>query len=76
MAALLYHAFNGTRIALLDFKPQWWQHQQATAIAVWALFSVVFIPLAIYMMVGIVNYCGEVPAWGGSCWTVPPYPLP
>lgn len=76
MAALLYHAFNGTRIALLDFKPEWWQHQQPTAIAVWGLFAIVFIPLAIYMMTGIFNYCGEGPAWGTSCWSLPPYPLP
>jgi succinate dehydrogenase / fumarate reductase cytochrome b subunit len=76
MAALLYHAFNGTRIALLDFKPEWWQHQSVTAIAVWGLFALTFIPLAIYMMAGIVSHCGEAPAWGGSCWTLPPYPLP
>lgn len=76
MAALLYHAFNGTRIALLDFKPEWWRHQRPTAIVVWALFALTFIPLAIFMMAGIFSYCGEGTAWGGSCWAVPPYPLP
>ncbi|MDX1416729.1 MAG: succinate dehydrogenase, cytochrome b556 subunit, partial [Candidatus Promineifilaceae bacterium] len=27
MAAVLYHAFNGIRITILDYKPEWWIHQ-------------------------------------------------
>lgn len=75
LAALLYHAFNGIRIALLDFKPEWWAYQRPTALVVWGLFAVTFIPLAIYMLVGIVGHCGEPSPWG-SCWAFPPYPLP
>lgn len=76
MAALLFHAFNGLRIALLDFKPQWWRYQRPTALLVWGLFALAFVPLGIYMLVGIVGYCGETTAWGSSCWGLPPYPLP
>ena len=76
MAALLYHAFNGIRIALLDFKPDWWQYQQPTALVVWGLFAVAFVPLAVYMLLGIFEYCGETTVWGSSCWAIPPYPIP
>ncbi|HSM55972.1 MAG TPA: succinate dehydrogenase, cytochrome b556 subunit [Candidatus Sulfomarinibacteraceae bacterium] len=76
LAALLFHAFNGIRIALLDFKPEWWRHQETSALWVWGLFAVAFLPIAIYMIVGIVNHCAEPPAWANSCWSFPPYPLP
>jgi succinate dehydrogenase / fumarate reductase cytochrome b subunit len=75
-AALLYHAFNGIRIALLDFKPEWWQYEQRSTLIVWGLFAVTFVPLAIYMLLGIVNHCSEPPAWATSCWSFPPFPLP
>ena len=76
MAALLFHAFNGLRITLLDFKPEWWRYQEPSAIAVWVIFAILFVPLAIYMLSGIITYCGGAPAWGDSCWQIPPYPLP
>jgi succinate dehydrogenase / fumarate reductase cytochrome b subunit len=76
MAALLYHAFNGARIAILDFKPAWWRYQSLTALLVWGLFALAFIPLAIFMLSGIFRHCAEPSAWGSSCWSIPPYPLP
>jgi len=69
MAAVLYHAFNGIRITLLDFKPEWWKYQRQSAIFVWILFLVIFIPIGIYMIIGIFEYCGST-----SCWTIPPFP--
>jgi len=74
MAALLFHAFNGIRISLLDFKPEWWHYQEKSAIAVWGLFAVIFLPLAIYMFVSIVGHCSELAAAGDSCWAIPPLP--
>ena len=72
MAAVLYHAFNGIRITLLDFKPEWWRYQQKSAIVVWALFLVIFIPIGIYMFAGVIGHCGELAAEGASCWAIPP----
>lgn len=69
MAAVLYHAFNGIRITVLDFKPEWWKHQQQSATIVWALFLIIFVPIGIYMFMGIVTHCSEV-----SCWAFPPFP--
>ena len=77
LAALLFHAFNGIRIALLDFKPDWWQYQRPSALLVWGLFALTFLPLAVYMTLGIIEYCGHGgAAWGNSCWSIPPYPIP
>lgn len=76
MAALFFHAFNGIRIALLDFKPEWWRHQETSALVVWGLFAVTFLPLAVYMVASIIGHCAEPPAWANSCWSFPPYPLP
>ena len=72
MAAILYHAFNGIRITLLDFKPEWWLYQNRSAIFVWALFLIVFIPIGIFMVSGIFSHCGELAAVGESCWAIPP----
>ncbi len=70
MAAVLYHAFNGIRITILDFKPEWWKYQRQTATFVWVLFLVVFVPIGIYMFIGIVEYCRG----GTNCWAIPPFP--
>lgn len=68
MAAVLYHAFNGIRITLLDFKPEWWKYQQRSATIVWVLFAVVFVPIGIYMFVELVSRCS---AAGAACWAIP-----
>jgi len=68
MAAVLYHAFNGIRITILDFKPEWWIHQQRSAAIVWILFAIVFIPIGIYMFTELVAHCNEV---GPACWEFP-----
>ena len=71
VAAVLYHAFNGIRITILDFKPEWWHYQQRSAAIVWTLFIVIFIPIAIYMLWNIVGHCNDLAAEGASCWTIP-----
>ncbi len=69
MAAVLYHAFNGIRITLLDFKPEWWKYQQRSAAVTWALFAAVFGPIGIYMFVEFLVRCSEVGA--AACWAFP-----
>jgi succinate dehydrogenase / fumarate reductase cytochrome b subunit len=75
MAAVLYHAFNGIRITILDFKPELWRYQRESAVAMWAIFFIVFVPIAIYMLTRLVGHCGELSAEGASCWTLPTYPV-
>jgi succinate dehydrogenase / fumarate reductase cytochrome b subunit len=71
MAAVLYHAFNGIRITILDFKPEWWKHQRTSALITWGIFAIVFIPIGIYMFTELIGHCNEVAEMGSSCWTFP-----
>jgi succinate dehydrogenase / fumarate reductase cytochrome b subunit len=68
MAAVLYHAFNGVRITILDMKPELWKHQQRSATITWGLFFLIFIPIAIYMQVSFWSHCAEI---GDACWNFP-----
>jgi succinate dehydrogenase / fumarate reductase cytochrome b subunit len=52
-AAVLYHALNGVRISVLDFKPQWWHHQARSATLTWALFFLIFIPTGLIMLMRV-----------------------
>jgi succinate dehydrogenase / fumarate reductase cytochrome b subunit len=71
MACVLYHAYNGVRITLLDFKPEWWRYQRQSAVAVWVLFAVTFTPIAFFMFSQTLNHCSELSAIGQSCFTFP-----
>ena len=72
MGAVLYHAINGIRITILDFKPELWKHQDKSAKIAWGLFAIVFIPIAIYMLMGLLGHCSELAVHGSTCWTMPP----
>lgn len=77
--AVIYHAFNGVRITLLDFKPEWWHLQNKSAVIVWVLFAIIFIPVAISLFMGVIHHCAD-PMWtikgmkvaSDSCWAFPP----
>lgn len=71
MAALLFHAFNGIRITILDFKPELWKYQKQSVTIVWGLFLIVFIPIGIYMFGSLISHCTEVGAT--ACWAWPTY---
>lgn len=73
MAAILFHAFNGIRISLLDFKPAWWKYQEQSARFVWGLFAVAFVPLGYLMLRSTIGHCRELSANGESCMA---FPLP
>src|SRR5690606_36170535 len=34
IGAVVYHALNGLRIVVFDYRPQWWRHQQQAAVYV------------------------------------------
>lgn len=81
--AVLFHAFNGVRITLLDYKPEWWHHQKRSVTIVWVVFLVLFVPLGGYLLFGIVESCTYAPVWewagntvvGDSCFSFPPLDL-
>ncbi len=71
MASILFHAFNGIRITLLDFKPEWWLYEKRSTTIVWVLFFIVFIPIGILMFSSMIGHCGELAEVGKSCWAIP-----
>lgn len=49
-AAVLFHALNGIRITILDFRPELGARQQELFYAVMVLFTVLFLPSAYLML--------------------------
>jgi succinate dehydrogenase / fumarate reductase cytochrome b subunit len=56
VAAVVYHAYNGLRIAIFDYKPQWWKHQQKAALGVVGLTILTLIPTFILMFTHVLDY--------------------
>jgi succinate dehydrogenase cytochrome b subunit len=48
--AVIFHALNGVRIIILDFWPQTMVAEKKLFAGVVALFAVVYIPMALYML--------------------------
>jgi len=71
MAGVLYHAINGIRVTILDFKPDWWRFQQQSAIAAWVLFALLFLPIGIMMFSNTLEHCSQLSSEGLSCFTFP-----
>jgi succinate dehydrogenase cytochrome b subunit len=53
--AVLYHALNGMRIIIMDFRPETMTAQKKIFYAVVAVFVVIFVPAAIYMLAWVVK---------------------
>ena len=54
--AVVYHAFNGLRIILFDFKPALWRHQSQAAVAVLVLSLVVVAPVFLGMASHVIDF--------------------
>ena len=61
VAAVVYHALNGLRIALFDYRPSWWKHQQRAAVIVLAATAVILVPTFIFMFKHVLNFYAEDP---------------
>jgi succinate dehydrogenase cytochrome b subunit len=53
IGAVLYHAFNGVRIILIDFWPKGARYQQSMFVAVMVLTIVCFLPMAYFVVAPI-----------------------
>ncbi|MBL8165052.1 MAG: succinate dehydrogenase, cytochrome b556 subunit [Anaerolineae bacterium] len=56
VACVVYHAFNGIRIAVMDFKPVWWRHQQKAAWWVLGATVVTLIPVFLLMFGHVLKF--------------------
>jgi succinate dehydrogenase / fumarate reductase cytochrome b subunit len=52
---VLFHALNGVRIIIIDFWPETTAAHRKWTYAVMAVFAVIFIPTAIYMLEWVVR---------------------
>ncbi|MBN1563714.1 MAG: succinate dehydrogenase, cytochrome b556 subunit [Anaerolineae bacterium] len=59
VACVVYHAFNGLRIVLLDFRPAWWQYQQRAVIYVLLATVIVLAPTFVLMLGHVTDFYGE-----------------
>lgn len=59
VACVVYHAFNGLRIILLDYKPSWWVYQRRAATIVFAATLIVLAPTFALMIGHVLDFYGE-----------------
>lgn len=59
VACVIYHALNGLRIAIIDFKPMWWKHQQRAAVYVLIGTVVILVPVFILMFGHVLNFYND-----------------
>lgn len=61
VACVVYHALNGLRIALMDFKPVWWKYQQQAAWVVMAGTVILLVPVFVMMGSDVIDHYGSDP---------------
>ncbi len=61
IAAVVYHAYNGLRIVILDYKPQWWRFQERAAWWVLGITALTLVPVFALMFGHVLDYYGENP---------------
>ncbi|MEL6150410.1 MAG: succinate dehydrogenase, cytochrome b556 subunit, partial [Chloroflexota bacterium] len=59
IAAVVYHALNGLRIIIMDYRPQWWKYQKMAAWAVIVGTLVLLIPVFALMMGHVIDHYRE-----------------
>ena len=55
VAAVIFHAMNGLRIILLDYKPEWWQYQARATMIVFTLALILLVPTFVLMVGHVVE---------------------
>ncbi|MBN1966430.1 MAG: hypothetical protein JW910_17400, partial [Anaerolineae bacterium] len=59
IACVVFHAFNGLRIILLDYKPEWWAYQQRAALIALTATVIVLIPTFGLMVGHVADFYGS-----------------
>jgi succinate dehydrogenase / fumarate reductase cytochrome b subunit len=59
VACVVYHALNGLRIAIIDFKPVWWKYQQRAALLVLGGTILILIPVFILMFSHVLRFYND-----------------
>lgn len=61
VACVVYHAYNGLRIIILDFKPRLWRYQQKAAVYVLLATAITLVPVFILMFGHVLDYYDSDP---------------
>ncbi len=56
VACVIYHALNGLRIAIIDYKPVWWKYQQRAAMYVLGGTVIILVPVFILMFGHVLKF--------------------
>jgi succinate dehydrogenase / fumarate reductase cytochrome b subunit len=59
VACVVYHALNGFRIILLDWRPRWWKYQQRAATSVLVGTLVILVPTFIVMFSEVLRHYAQ-----------------
>jgi succinate dehydrogenase / fumarate reductase, cytochrome b subunit len=65
VASVVYHALNGMRIAIIDFRPAWWKYQQRAAQWVMIATVLLLIPVFIIMFSHVLRHYATSPEFLG-----------
>lgn len=56
VAAVVYHAYNGLRIVIFDYRPRWWKYQQKGAYIVLVATGLTLVPVFLLMFSHVLHY--------------------
>lgn len=59
VACVVYHAYNGIRVVIMDFRPSRWRYQQRAALVVLGLTAITLIPVFIVMFNDVLHFYSE-----------------
>ncbi|MCY3837006.1 MAG: succinate dehydrogenase, cytochrome b556 subunit [Anaerolineaceae bacterium] len=59
VASVVYHAFNGLRVAFFDYRPQLWRHQGRAAVGVLLLSGLLLTPVFVLMFGHVLDFYNE-----------------
>jgi succinate dehydrogenase cytochrome b556 subunit len=59
IACVIYHAYNGLRISIIDYKPAWWRYQQRAAWIVLAASVITLLPVFALMFGHVLNFYND-----------------
>jgi succinate dehydrogenase hydrophobic anchor subunit len=61
VACVIFHAYNGLRIIVLDYKPEWWEHQARASTYVFLATFITLIPTFGLMFNHVLNFYEDDP---------------
>lgn len=66
MLAVIYHAVNGLRIAVMDMRPALWRHQRQLTLATFGVVALLYAPAFVIMMGHIIDILSASQVAGGA----------